>query len=338
MPEPTPAAFSADPDRNSHVTPPTGVPPAPREPYVGPGGFLLLDKPVGVSSFQALRPVKRAFPKAKVGHAGTLDPAASGLLIAGVASGTRLLEYLEGMPKTYAFTALFGFVSDTCDLEGRVEAHAGARPAASLTAEEVERALAAFRGSIRQVPPAYSAIKVGGERAYALARAGEVVELEAREVEVFGLELKSFRPGGAESLESAPRAELIMTCSKGTYVRSIVQDLGLALDAGAVTGALRRLAIGPFRAENAVAPESPDLRSSLLPLETAVLALPPVLIPDADVARFLNGQSVRVPLPAAEAAPREVRAHAADGRLLAIAALAADGSCDPRKVLAKGGA
>jgi len=327
--------------------------------YSGPGGFLLLDKPVGVSSFQALRPVKRAFPKAKVGHAGTLDPAASGLLISGVASGTRLLEYLEGMPKTYAFTALFGFVSDTCDLEGRVEAYAGARPAASLCAEEVEGALAAFRGRIRQVPPAYSAIKVGGERAYALARAGEVVELEARDVEVFELELKSFRPGSAESLETAPQAELVMTCSKGTYVRSIVQDLGRALNIGAVTGTLRRLAIGPFRVENASAPESLSPASALLPLETAVAALPRVLIPDADVARFLNGQSVRVALPAAdpsrpatgadlsppiatsfpasaEPADREVRAHASDGRLLAIAALGSDGLCGPRKVLAKG--
>jgi tRNA pseudouridine55 synthase len=327
-------------------------------PYTGPGGFLLLDKPIGVSSFQALRPVKRAYPKAKVGHAGTLDPAASGLLLTGVASGTRLLEYLEGMPKTYAFTALFGFISDTCDLEGRVEAYAGARPAASLRAEEVERALAAFRGRIRQVPPAYSAIKIGGERAYALARAGEVVELDARDVEVFELELRSFRPGSAESPETAPQADLVMTCSKGTYVRSIVSDLGRALDLGAVTGTLRRLAIGPFRVENAVAPESLTPASSLLPLETAVAALPPVLIPDADVPRFLNGQSVRVPVPAAdpgrptadadmslpiatlfpdsaEPAVREVRAHAADGRLLAIASLAADGLCGPRKVLHK---
>ncbi|MBW8888329.1 MAG: tRNA pseudouridine(55) synthase TruB [Fibrobacteres bacterium] len=355
MPESIPAAPSAaDPGRNVRVTPYSG----PGGPYTGSGGFLLLDKPVGVSSFQALRPVKRTFPKAKVGHAGTLDPAASGLLIAGVASGTRLLEYLEGMPKTYAFTALFGFVSDTCDLEGRVEAYAGTRLAAALTAEEVERAMAAFRGRIRQVPPAYSAIKIGGERAYALARAGEVVELEAREVEIFGLELKSFRPGSAESPETAPQADLVMTCSKGTYVRSLVVDLGRALDLGAVTGALRRLAIGPFRAEDAVTPESLTPASSLLPLETAVLALPHVIIPDPEVARFLNGQSVRAMIPAAdpgrpsagadlnppiatslpdsaEPAAREVRAHAADGTLLAIAALSPDGLCGPRKVLHK---
>ena len=364
MTEPLPTvAPAADPDRNIGVTPPiAGAPSAPgpresRRPYSGPGGFLLLDKPVGISSFQALRPVKRAFPKAKVGHAGTLDPAASGLLIAGVASGTRLLEYLEGMPKTYAFTALFGFVSDTCDLEGRVEAQAGARPADTLTQAEVEDALSAFRGRIRQVPPAYSAIKIGGERAYALARAGETVVLEAREVEVFALELKSFRAGNGESLESAPRAELVMTCSKGTYVRSLVLDLGRALGFGAVTGTLRRLAIGPYRVEHAVAPDDLGPASALLPLETAAAALPEVRVPAADVARFLNGQAVRASLPVAalaadqprpdlgpgteypaDGALREVRAHADDGRLLAIATLAPDGLCSPRKVLAKGAA
>lgn len=348
------AAPAADPDRNIGVTPPiAGAPsaPGPREsrspypgpggPYTGPGGFLLLDKPVGISSFQALRPVKRAFPKAKVGHAGTLDPAASGLLIAGVASGTRLLEYLEGMTKTYAFTALFGFVSDTCDLEGRVEAQAGARAADSLTQGEIENALALFRGRIRQVPPAYSAIKVGGERAYALARAGETVVLEAREVEVFALELKSFCAGNGESLATAPRAELVMTCSKGTYVRSLVLDLGRALGFGAVTGTLRRLAIGPYRVEHAVAPDDLGPASALLPLETAAAALPEVRVPAVDVSRFLNGQAVPVALPAAwptDADAREVRAHADDGRLLAIATLSPDGLCSPRKVLAKGAA
>ena len=131
-PAPAPAASG----RNRQVTRPGSAADGreARIPYAGPGGFLLLDKPAGISSFQALRPAKRAFHKAKVGHAGTLDPAASGLLIAGIAAGTRLLGYLEGMPKTYAFTAHFGFVSDTYDREGRIEPHAGARPAAALTA------------------------------------------------------------------------------------------------------------------------------------------------------------------------------------------------------------
>jgi tRNA pseudouridine55 synthase len=346
-------------------------------PYRGPGGFLLLDKPPGISSFQALRPVKRAFPKAKVGHAGTLDPAASGLLIAGVASATRLLEYLEGMPKTYAFTAHFGFVSDTYDLEGRVEASAGTGPegalaSAALTPERIESALAAFRGRIRQVPPAYSAIKIGGERAYALARAGEEVALEAREVEISSLEMKAFRPGlqashapaatpamgpdgpdnptgemqATATLASlaadAPCADFVMTCSKGTYVRSVVHDLGRALGCGAVTGGLRRLAIGPFRIDTATAPDAVSGGTALLPPETAVGALPRVAIPSADEARFRNGQTVTVEIPSAAGLPPsagaaegvEVRAHASDGRLLAIAMLSAEGKCSPRKVFA----
>lgn len=313
-------------------------------PYTGEGGFLLLDKPAGVSSFQALRPVKRRFPKAKVGHAGTLDPAATGLLIAGVAGGTRLLEYLEGMPKTYAFTAHFGLVSDTCDLEGELKPYPGTRPAATLTAAEIEAALPAFRGRIRQAPPAYSAIKIGGERAYALARAGEEVVLEPREVEVLSLELKAFHPGAAseDPLAAAPRADLVMTCSKGTYVRSVVSDLGRSLSCGGVTGALRRLAIGPFAVSAAFAPDA-LAEAALLPLETAVAGLPKVVVAPDSEGRFLNGQAVTVELPSpgaegghpAGAGCLEVRAHAADGRLLAIADLAPGGRCSPRKVLAR---
>ena len=142
------------------------------------GGFLLLDKPRGVSSFQALHPLKRLFRGQRVGHAGTLDPAASGLLLAGVGAGTRLLEFLEGRPKTYTFLARFGLASDTYDMEGAVTG----TPATDLAREVVEKALPAFRGRIRQTPPAYSAVKVAGRRAYDLARAGETVALEPREV------------------------------------------------------------------------------------------------------------------------------------------------------------
>src|SRR6185436_17895420 len=122
-------------------------------------GFLLLDKPVGMSSFQALRPVKRLFKGRKVGHAGTLDPGASGLLLVGIGAGTRLLEHLEGMPKTYSFLARFGFTSDSYDMDGQVVAgdDEARRGAAALTPEAVQAALRPFRGAIRQVPPEYSA-------------------------------------------------------------------------------------------------------------------------------------------------------------------------------------
>ena len=313
----------------------------PRTPYAGEGGFLLLDKPIGISSFLALRPVKRLFHKAKVGHAGTLDPAATGLLIAGVAGGTRLLEYLEGMPKTYAFTAVFGFTSDSYDLEGAVEPFAGSPPPADAAA--VERALAAFRGGIMQAPPAYSAVKVGGERAYALARAGEEVVLPPRAIEIHSLELTGFTPASNTSVTGAATAHLVATCSKGTYVRSLVHDLGRALGCGAVTGSIRRLAIGDFRVEDATAPDALTAETPLLPLAAAVGRLPAITIPAADADRFLNGQSLTVAIPpdakaaltAAAGEGIEARAQDAAGRLLAIADLTVEGRLKPRKVLAR---
>lgn len=224
-----------------------------------PGGFLLLDKPRGISSFQALNPLKRIFRGLKIGHAGTLDPAASGLLLVGVGGGTRLLEYLEGMPKTYTFLARFGLASDTFDMDGTVSGS----PAAALERDEVEAALAAFRGPILQTPPAYSAIKVNGERAYDLARAGQVVAIPARKVEVHALELLSFEDGVGR---------FRMTCSKGTYVRSLVHDLGAALGCGAVADAIRRTAIGPFRVETAVTPESVAQAADAAKSSTAIPA------------------------------------------------------------------
>ena len=318
---------------------------------VSSGGILLLDKPVGVSSFQALRPLKRLFPKTKIGHAGTLDPAASGLLLVGIGSGTRLLEYLEGMPKTYSFTARFGLVSDSYDMEGTVEPYVGAdgidgRPAAgTLDADRIEKALPPFRGPIRQTPPVYSAIKIDGERACDRVRAGETVVLESRAVTVHALELKAFRPAG--QADAAPSADLEMVCSKGTYVRSLVHDLGAALGCGAVTDKIRRLAIGPFRVEDAAKPETLLPGMALHPMELAVEHLPSAVVPSTHVGRFLNGQSVApevtlsdasaTPIPAetpAESDP-EYRALDASGRLLAIATLSPQGLLCPRKVLAR---
>jgi tRNA pseudouridine55 synthase len=291
------------------------------------GGILLLDKPTGISSFQALRPLKRLFPKTKIGHAGTLDPAASGLLLIGIGSATRLLEYMEGMPKTYSFQARFGLVSDSYDMEGDVEAFAGSVAACDLDAARIEAALEPFRGPIRQTPPVYSAIKIDGERACDRVRAGETVTLTAREVTVHALRLISYN---AESSIAA----FEMTCSKGTYVRSLVHDLGQALGCGAVTDSIRRLAIGPFRVEAAVTAEALIPGLALLPLETAVAHLPQAIVPAEWVARFLNGQAVPVDLPPS-GPEQDYRALDADARLLAIATLSPQGQLCPRKVLAK---
>lgn len=314
------------------------------------GGILLLDKPTGVSSFQALRPLKRLFPKTKIGHAGTLDPAASGLLLIGVGSGTRLLEYLEGMPKTYSFTARFGLVSDSYDMEGAVEPHPAAASASGLDAARIAAALRPFRGNISQTPPVYSAIKIEGARACDRVRAGETVVLESREVTVHGLELKAFVAASAPSPEAdgpgdhaaarsvpayAPYADMAMTCSKGTYVRSLVHDLGQALGCGAVTDKIRRLAIGPFRVEDAFTPETLVPGIPLRPMDLAVAHLPAAVVPDTHVARFLNGQAVR-PAAVPQVADRsEYRALDESGRLLAIATLSPEGLICPRKVLAR---
>ncbi len=323
---------------------PATLPGEARLPMEFSGGFLLLDKPVGVSSFQALRPLKRLFPKTKIGHAGTLDPAASGLLLVGIGVGTRLLEYLEGMTKTYRCEAIFGLASDSYDMEGEVRALDGdaAVAAENLNTETVAQALSPFRGRIRQTPPAYSAIKVNGVRAYALARAGESVALESREVEILSLEMTSFFPVRAGE---PARAGLEMTCSKGTYVRSLVHDLGQALGCGAVTDKIRRLAIGTFRVEDAATPAPEAPWEALLPLDQAVRHLPRAVLTAEQVPIFLHGQAVPAKLEAipdaassataSTATGAEYRACDADGRLLAIATLNAQGWICPKKVLVR---
>jgi tRNA pseudouridine55 synthase len=263
-------------------------------------GILLLDKPIGVSSFGALHPVKRAFggkKGAKIGHAGTLDPAASGLLVVGVGSGTRLLEFLEAMPKRYSFRLNLGLVTDSYDLEGTVlERH----EASHVTRADLEALLPEFLGPISQMPPTYSAIKIDGKRACDRVRDGETVTLKARHVRIDRIEILTFEPGNIT---------LEMDCSKGTYVRSLAHDLGQRLGCGAAADLIRRLRIGPFRVEDAVAIPAPCIDeagerihtedepsrfiNALLPLETAVADLPTLLVHDAGLAGLRNGN----PLP-----------------------------------------
>ncbi|MCD6023501.1 MAG: truB [Fibrobacteria bacterium] len=297
-------------------------------------GILLIDKPVGVSSFQALYPVKRAFggkKGSKIGHAGTLDPAASGLLVLGVGSGTRLLEFLEALHKSYRFTLKLGVATDTYDLDGEVLER---KDASAVTRASLEALLPRFRGDISQVPPAYSAIKVDGKRAYERARAGETVEMTARPVHVDRLEITHFEPGPAAS------AVMELDCSKGTYVRTLAHDLGQLLGCGAVAADIRRTAIGPFRVEDAVAPDAADA-AHLTPVENAVDHLAPVEVKADWVASLLHGNAV----PAGGYSARPARdghgATARDtacavfspaGKLLAIGELNPLGHLQPRKV------
>ena len=309
-------------------------------------GILLLDKPPGISSFQALRPAKRAYPGRKIGHAGTLDPAASGLLLLGVGSGTRLLEYLEGLPKSYTFLVRLGLTSDTYDMEGVTTPSGDGSP---ISPGQVEAALAAFRGPLSQAPPAYSAVKVNGARAYALARAGETVVLSPREVTVHSLEMTAYETD-VEGNVSVITLEA--RCSKGTYVRSLAHDLGAALGCGAVADRIRRTAIGPFRVEAAVSPDDLAPGKGLLPLEAAVEHLPAVSLDPVFTPGFLGGRAVPPAGYAALAdstgiaggpdAPgaspasiQDYRVLDAGGRLLAIATLSAERMLCPRKVLTR---
>jgi len=268
-------------------------------------GLLNVDKPAGMTSRDVVNRVQRLVKPHKVGHAGTLDPLATGVLIVAIGPATRLIEYVQRMPKTYQATFLLGRTSDTEDIEGVVEE----LPNAPLPSEaHLRAALPGFLGTIQQTPPAFSALKVEGQRAYKLARRGEAVELAARPVEIHSLEVLRY---------AYPELELFVSCGSGTYIRSLGRDLAQALGTGAVMSALRRQAIGPFEATSAIALTdlSPDeIVRRLQPPQLALVDMPQIEIDDAELKLLGYGQPIatRGGLVTAEAAAL----HA--GRLVAI--------------------
>lgn len=245
-------------------------------------GLALLRKPVGITSFQALFPVKRALDSGKVGHAGTLDRFADGLLVVLVGSYSRLAHYCASGEKLYRGLIGFGSETDTLDPEGEVVA-----TASPPSRKELEDALPAFRGPILQMPPAYSAVHVGGKRAYRIAREGGEPMLKERRIEIFSLELLSYERGDAL---------VELRCSSGTYVRSLARDIALACGSRAHLRSLERLSIGPFKVEDAIEPEAFDPASDLRPLapaDASGLGLRSVVLDDAAlVARFGNGGKI----------------------------------------------
>ncbi len=223
-------------------------------------GLLLLNKPAGVTSFQALRPVKQLLPrKTKVGHSGTLDQFATGLLVVLIGKATRLVPLFTAFDKTYTGTFRFGEETETLDPESTPRPR-GEAP----TIDNLAAVLPRFVGRIEQVPPAYSAVHVGGERAYKRVLRGETVEVPARDVTIHSLELLRYDP---------PDAALTIHCSKGTYVRSLARDIGEACSCGAYVTTLRRDSVGPFRLEEAVT--EPQLEA-IEPLEEVALRIPGV--------------------------------------------------------------
>jgi tRNA pseudouridine55 synthase len=231
-----------------------------------PDGVLLVDKPAGMTSHDVVDVARRSLGTRKVGHAGTLDPMATGLLILGVGRATRLLRYLGDLPKSYAGTCRLGEETDTLDADGEIVRTAPV----DVTAADVRRACAALVGESMQVPPAYSAVKVRGRKLYEAARAGEPLEAPARPIRVDAFDVASF---------DGRDVDVTVTCSGGTYVRVLVADLGRALGCGAHLIRLRRTAIGTFRVEDAHAPAegTPE------PVERAVEHLPSIHV-DAEEA------------------------------------------------------
>ena len=213
-------------------------------------GVLFVDKPSGLTSFQTLNRIKKIADTPKVGHAGTLDKFATGLLVVATGWCTRLMPWFTGLDKRYSATVRFGEETETLDPEGDVIATADLPNKA-----QVSKAIERFLGPISQVPPIYSAVHASGERAYKLARAGKEVDLKARDVEIYRIEMHSF---------DAPEMVIGVHCSKGTYIRSLARDIGIEADSRAHLAELRRTQIGPFLIDEAKTPDQIDLKTDLI--------------------------------------------------------------------------
>jgi tRNA pseudouridine55 synthase len=281
-------------------------------------GWLILDKPVGMGSTDAVAKIKWLFQAEKAGHAGTLDPLASGMLPIALGEATKTVPYVMDGAKVYRFTVAWGEERSTDDLEGQVTKTSDKRPSEA----EILALLPKYTGVIMQTPPQFSAIKIGGERAYDLAREGESVDIPPREIEIGRLDLVETTTDGRSVFETE--------CGKGTYVRSLARDMGLALGCLGHVSALRRTAVGPF-GENSMIPlerlealchraaaGEGSLADALLPVETALDDIPALAVSRADAARLQRGQAV---LLRGRDAPvfRGLVSVAASGQLVALA-------------------
>ncbi|WP_254510957.1 tRNA pseudouridine(55) synthase TruB [Anatilimnocola floriformis] len=274
-------------------------------------GLLNIAKPAGVSSRHVVTQLEHALKPLAVGHAGTLDPMATGVLVVGVGRGTKLIDYLHRFPKTYRASFLLGRSSDTEDITGNVTMLTDAR---APSRAELDAAVPMFLGTIQQQPPAFSALKVAGKRAYKLARKGKKVELNARPVDVHRLEITRYE---------YPELQAEIECSSGTYIRSLGRDLARAVGSEAAMSVLSRTVIGPFLLSQAVAPEQinkDNLLEHLLPSLLAVGAMQRTPLSEQQVAELTaTGVLFDLPLEATQfASDAEVAGIAPDGRLFAV--------------------
>lgn len=299
-----------------------------------PAGLLVVDKAGGWTSHDVVARVRRLAGTRKVGHAGTLDPMATGVLVLGIGSGTRLLTYLVGCDKEYLATFRLGQSTVTDDAEGEVTQALGAE---GIGAELVERAAQSLRGPINQVPSSVSAIKVGGVRSYARVRGGEAVTLAARPVVVHRLALGPARPTTAADGTQVVDVDVTVEVSSGTYVRALARDLGAALGVGGHLIALRRTRVGAFTLDHAAplqteAGEQLDVGAALIPLARAARAhFSAYDADDEQVAALSHGRTIAV----AGAGPGLAAAFGADGTLVAVVEVE-DGRARPKVVFAPG--
>jgi tRNA pseudouridine55 synthase len=288
-------------------------------------GWVVLDKPAGLSSTQAMARVRRAFGAAKAGHAGTLDPLATGVLPIALGEATKTIPYVVASAKTYRFTVCWGEARATDDAEGEVTGTSAARPSEA----DIRAALPRFVGEITQVPPVYSAIKLGGIPAYARARKGETLTLAPRRVRIDRLAL--------ESIPDSGHAKFIVQCSKGTYIRSLARDLAQALGTVGYVAALRRLAVGRYTENQAISLDqldglghSPARFAHLQAVETALDDIPALAVTVAEGHRLRQGQAVQIAGVADKVnvgalRPGQVVRATVLGRLLALARIEGDG-------------
>ena len=279
-------------------------------------GLLVVDKPAGLTSHDVVARVRRLAGTRKVGHAGTLDPMATGVLLVGLERATRLLGHLSLAEKAYDATVRLGVATTTDDAEGEPVTTAPPDLVEALTDDVVRRAAGRFVGDLQQRPSSVSAIKVDGRRAYARVRAGEDVELSARPVTVHALTVHAVRPAGP-----VVEVDLSLRCSTGTYVRAVARDLGQQLGVGGHLGALRRTSVGPFRLEDAMTLEALADRVEPLPMAEVVARCFPTLTLDEQQARDV---AVGRPLPVTLTAPGPVGLLAPDGGFLALYAQRGD--------------
>ncbi|UCC76875.1 MAG: tRNA pseudouridine(55) synthase TruB [Anaerolineales bacterium] len=290
-------------------------------------GILNINKPKGMTSHDVVTLVRRVTGQRKVGHAGTLDPLATGVLLLCLGRATRVAEYLMASDKTYRANIRLGTTTDTYDAEGEIVAVADA---GRVTRARVEQELSSLVGTLEQVPPMYSAIKHKGTPLYRLARRGQSVKRRPRTVQIRELQLLQWKP---------PELEIEVHCSKGTYIRSLAHDLGQRIGCGAYLVSLTRLASGSFRIAQSVSLDElekivsrGELAGLLHSLDTALQAYPAVAVDPRTAGRIVLGQRVELSAPPAS---HLCRVYGADGQLLALLRYRSDGLWQPHKVFVR---